>query len=174
HDVREVFADIFGSAVVLNVVYDVAHNIAKFEEHFGQNLLVHRKGATRALPPLHPQNPERYKKTGHPAIIPGSMNSPSYILTGNDAVRETFCSVNHGAGRVMSCSNARKKITAEAFLSSLGEVMLNTRNIRKLLDEAPMAYKNINEVVGTLNEIGLINLIARLKPLAVIKGEGDD
>lgn len=174
HDVREAFADIFGSSVVLNVVYDVAHNIAKFEEHFAQNLLVHRKGATRALPPLHPQNPDRYKKTGHPAIIPGSMNSPSYILTGTDAVRETFCSVNHGAGRVMSRSHARKNITTEAFLSSVGEVMLNTRNVRQLLDEAPLAYKNISEVVSTLNEIGLTNIVARLRPLAVIKGEGDE
>jgi len=174
HDVRDAFVDIFGSSVVLNVVYDVAHNIAKFEEHFEQNLLVHRKGATRALPPLHPQNPERYKNTGHPAIIPGSMNSPSYILTGRNAVRETFCSVNHGAGRVMSRSYARKNITTEAFLSSMGEVMLNTRNLRQLLDEAPFAYKNISEVVATLNEIGLTNIVARLRPLAVIKGEGDE
>lgn len=174
HDIREAFIDIFRSSVELKVVYDVAHNIAKFEEHFGQKLLVHRKGATRALPPKHPQNSKQFEKTGHPAIIPGSMNSPSYILTGRDAVRETFCSVNHGAGRVMSRSYARKNISAEAFLSSIGEVMLSTRNVRQLLDEAPSAYKNISEVVATLSEIGLTNIVASLKPLAVIKGESDE
>ncbi len=174
HDVREALSDIFGAVAVVNVVYDVAHNIAKFEEHFSQSLLVHRKGATRALPPFHPQNPNRYKATGHPAIIPGNMNSPSYIITGTDAVRETFCSVNHGAGRLMSRSQARKNITAETFLSSVGEVMLNTRNVRQLFDEAPLAYKNIDDVVSTLNEIGLTKIVARLKPLAVIKGESDE
>lgn len=173
YDVREALSDIFGAVAVANVVYDVAHNIAKFEEHFSQSLLVHRKGATRALPPFHPQNPNRYKATGHPAIIPGNMNSPSYIITGTDAVRETFCSVNHGAGRLMSRSQARKSITAETFLASVGDVMLNTRNVRQLLDEAPLAYKNIDEVVRTLSEIGLTKIVARLKPLAVIKGEGD-
>lgn len=176
-DVRDAFAEVFGVSdrrLGLNVVYDVAHNIAKFEEHFGQKLLVHRKGATRALPPGHPQNPQRYRATGHPAIVPGSMNSSSYVLTGTDAVRETFCSVNHGAGRVMSRSAARKTINRERFLSSIGEVMLNTRNYQQLFDEAPPAYKDIDEVVETLAQIGLTKEIARLRPLAVIKGEGDD
>lgn len=173
-DVREAFTEILGSSAELRVVYDVAHNIAKFEEHYKQRLLVHRKGATRALPPGHPQNPQRYIETGHPAIIPGSMNSPSYVLTGTEAVGETFCSVNHGAGRVMSRSYAKKNISAAEFLSSVGDVMVNTRNVRQLLDEAPLAYKNIDDVVETLTGIGLTKIVARLKPLAVIKGEGDE
>ncbi|MDW7651555.1 MAG: RtcB family protein [Bacillota bacterium] len=177
YDVREAFAEVFadsGEEFGLDVVYDVAHNIAKFETHHGENLLVHRKGATRALPPGHPQNPDRFCGSGHPVIIPGSMNSPSYVLTGTEAVRETFCSVNHGAGRVMSRSAARKAISREQFMASVGEVLLNTRDYKQLLDEAPPAYKDINDVVDTLAEVGLTKKIARLCPLAVIKGEGDD
>jgi tRNA-splicing ligase RtcB len=177
HDVREAFRAVFNRddrELGLSVVYDVAHNIAKFEEHFGRSLLIHRKGATRALPPGHAQNPECYRTTGHPAIVPGSMNSPSYVLTGTDAVAETFCSVNHGAGRQLSRSAARKSISRDQFLSSVGSVLLNTRDCGQLLDEAPAAYKDINEVVETLTEIGLTRKIARLMPLAVIKGEGDE
>ena len=176
-DVREAFTAVLGKhhrELGLDVVYDVAHNIAKFETHRGVELLVHRKGATRALPPGHPQNPKRFAKTGHPAIIPGSMNTSSYVLTGTEAVRETFCSVNHGAGRVMSRSAARKNISLETFTASVGDVMLNTRNVKQLLDEAPGAYKNIDDVIDTLTDIGLTKIVARLRPLAVIKGEGDD
>ncbi|MBS4031971.1 MAG: RtcB family protein [Clostridiales bacterium] len=177
YDIREAFREVLGGSdqdFGLNVVYDVAHNIAKFEEHFGRRALVHRKGATRALPPGHPINPDRYKDTGHPAIIPGSMNSPSYLVTGTAAVSETFHSVNHGAGRTLSRSAARKTINHEAFTASIGNVMLNTRDYKQLFDEAPLAYKDINDVVETLAEIGLTRKVARLKPLAVIKGEGDD
>jgi len=177
HDVRDAFRSVFGRddrELGLDVVYDVAHNIAKFEEHFGYQLLIHRKGATRALPPGHAQNPSRYKRTGHPAIVPGSMNSPSYVLVGTPAVSETFCSVNHGAGRQLSRTAARRSISREEFLSSVGNVMFNTRDYKQLLDEAPLAYKDIDDVVETLAEIGLTRKIARLRPLAVIKGEGDE
>jgi tRNA-splicing ligase RtcB (3'-phosphate/5'-hydroxy nucleic acid ligase) len=173
YDIREAFAEVLGPGQ-LNVVYDVAHNIAKFEEHFGRLLLVHRKGATRALPPGHRQNPERYRDTGHPAIIPGSMNTPSYVLTGTEGTRETFCSVNHGAGRRLSRSAAFKSISREAFAGSVGDVMLNTRDVKKLLDEAPQAYKDIDDVIDTLADIGLTRKVVRLRPLAVIKGEGDE
>ncbi|MCW3489572.1 RtcB family protein [Dethiobacter alkaliphilus] len=172
-DIREAFQEVLGETD-LAVVYDVAHNIAKFEEHFGEKLLVHRKGATRALPPGHGENPVCYVATGHPAIVPGSMNSPSYVLTGTEAAKESFCSVNHGAGRVMSRSAAKKHISREQFMSSVGDVLLNTRNYKQLLDEAPPAYKNINDVVDTLADIGLTKITARLQPLAVIKGQGDD
>ncbi len=175
HDVREAFAEVLvGRKIGLDVVYDVAHNIAKFERHGGRELLVHRKGATRALPPGHPHNPACYMAVGHPAIIPGSMNSPSYVLTGTAAVTETFCSVNHGAGRALSRSAARKSIDREQFMASVGDVMINTRDYKQLLDEAPPAYKNVDDVVDTLVKIGLTKKIVRLKPLAVIKGEGDD
>jgi tRNA-splicing ligase RtcB (3'-phosphate/5'-hydroxy nucleic acid ligase) len=174
HDIREAFSEVLGRNIALAVVYDVAHNIAKTEEHCGEQLLVHRKGATRALPPGHPQNPACYMGSGHPAIVPGSMNSPSYVLTGTEHVYETFCSVNHGAGRRMSRSAAFKTISREAFTASTGDIMINTRDFRKLLDEAPLAYKNIDDVVDTLAEIGLTSKVVRLQPLAVIKGEGDE
>lgn len=177
YDIRDAFQDILrrsDSELGLDVVYDVAHNIAKFEEHFGEKLLVHRKGATRALPPGHRQNPVRYRDTGHPAIVPGSMNSPSYVLTGTEAVKETFCSVNHGAGRSLSRSAAKKNINRDEFIASMGDVLLNTRNYQQLFDEAPKAYKDINDVVDTLAAIGLTKKIVRLQPLAVIKGEGDE
>lgn len=177
HNVREAFRTVFNRddrELGLSVVYDVAHNIAKFEEHFGRALLIHRKGATRALPPGHGQNPECYRMTGHPAIVPGSMNSASYVLTGTAAVTETFCSVNHGAGRQLSRSAARKAVSREQFTSQVGNVLINVRDCRQLLDEAPAAYKDIDEVVETLAGIGLTRKIVRLMPLAVIKGEGDD
>ncbi len=177
HDIRGAFAEVFGCDdrdLGLGLVYDVAHNIAKFETHFGRRVLVHRKGATRALPPGHDKNPPHYRETGHPAIIPGSMNSPSYVLTGTPAVTETFCSVNHGAGRVLSRSAARREVTKESFMEALGEVLVNTRNIKQLYDESPLAYKDVDDVVDTLAEIGLTRKIVRLKPLAVIKGEGDE
>jgi len=177
HDVRDAFRTVFNRddrELGLSVVYDVAHNIAKFEEHFGRSLLIHRKGATRALPPDHARNPVCYRATGHPAIVPGSMNSPSYVLAGTAAVAETFYSVNHGAGRLLSRSAARKSISREQFLDSVGAVLLNTRDYKQLLDEAPAAYKDIDDVVDTLAEIGLTRKIARLLPLAVVKGEGDE
>lgn len=177
YDLRQAFAAVFGRDdcdLGLALVYDVAHNIAKFEAHSGRRVLVHRKGATRALPPGHEKNPAHYRKTGHPAIVPGSMNSSSYVLTGTPAVAETFYSVNHGAGRVLSRSAARREVTEESFRKSMGDVLLSTRNLKQLFDEAPAAYKNVDDVVDTLAEIGLTRKIARLKPLAVIKGEGGE
>jgi len=102
------------------------------------------------------------------------MNSPSFVVTGTEAAGETFCSVNHGAGRVLSRSAAKKNISREEFLASVGNVMLNSRDYRQLLDEAPSAYKDIRDVVDTLFEIGLTKKVAKLRPLAVIKGEGDE
>lgn len=176
HDIREAFAEVLGKpweSLGMRVVYDVAHNIAKFEEHFGRRLLVHRKGATRALPAGHPVNPRRYLKTGHPVLIPGSMGTASYVAVGLPGIEETFTSANHGAGRVLSRSAARRQISREAFEASLGDVLYNVDNYRAIVDEAPGAYKDIDAVVDTLAEIGLTLKVARLRPLAVIKGEGD-
>jgi len=177
HDVREAFARVFHrpyEEMGLQVVYDVAHNIAKVEEHGGQRVLVHRKGATRALPPGHGENPPIYLNTGHPALIPGSMGTASYVLVGTPLAAETFYSVNHGAGRVLSRTAARKQISASQLQQSLGDVLVNARNLGRLLDEAPGAYKDIHSVVDTLAAIGLTRKVARLRPMAVIKGEGDD
>ena len=176
HDLRQAFQEVLGrpwQRLGLQVVYDVAHNIAKFEEHFGRRLLVHRKGATRALPAGHPVNPQRYRALGHPVLIPGSMGTASYVAVGQPGIEETFTSANHGAGRVLSRSEARRRISRARFEESLGQVLYNVDDYRAIVDEAPDAYKDIDAVVDTLAEIGLTRKVARLRPLAVIKGEGD-
>jgi len=174
HAVREALRELLGiPSREVRQVYDVAHNIAKFEEHFGQKVLVHRKGATRALPPQHPNNPPQYLKSGHPALLPGSMAAGSYVVVGTPSLSETFFSVNHGAGRSMSRSHARKNISEGELRDSLGATLVNARNLRSILDEAPAAYKDIDAVSAVLADIGLTRLVARLKPLAVIKGEDD-
>ncbi len=169
-DVRKAGREILGCRE-MPVLYDVAHNIAKIEPHHGKKVLVHRKGATRALAPGHPNNPLVYMETGHPVLIPGSMGTPSYVLTGTELTRETFYSVNHGAGRTMSRTAASKEITVEEFAREMGTILYNTRNPREVLDEAPQAYKDIDHVVDTLAEIGLTRKVARMRPLAVIKGK---
>lgn len=175
--VREAFMEVLKKPleeIGLELVYDVAHNIAKVEEHRGRTLLVHRKGATRALPAGHRDNPARYRRTGHPAIIPGSMGTASYVVLGTGNIAETFNSVNHGAGRTMSRKKARSTVSMEEFRASLEGVLLRAKNLRALFDEAPLAYKDIDEVVGTLVDAGLTLPVVRLKPLAVIKGEGEE
>ncbi len=154
----------------LGQIYDVAHNIAKFEEHQGSKVLIHRKGATRALPPGHPLNPQIYKNTGQPAIIPGSMGTSSYVTVAREKASETYFSVNHGAGRVLSRSQAKKQISKNDFQKQMGDVRYNVRDYKKIVDEAPGAYKNIDDVINTLSEIDITEKICRLKPLAAIKG----
>jgi len=174
HDIIQAFSDVLGESprsLGMRIVYDVAHNIAKWEEHRGARLLVHRKGATRALPLGHPDNPPVFARTGHPALIPGSMGTASYVLVGTPKAKETFFSVNHGAGRTLSRNAAAKSITKEQFEESMGEVLYNSRNYRELVDEAPLAYKDIEEVVETLVTLGFTTKVARLRPLAVIKGK---
>ncbi len=160
----------FFPGIKFSLIYDVAHNIAKWEVHQGKRLLVHRKGATRALPPQHPQNPKKYMATGHPAIVPGSMGTPSYVLIGTPKAQETFFSVNHGAGRLMSRKEAFRTISKDQFETSMGSVIYNLP-YHKIADEAPGAYKNIEDVVETLVEAGITKKVAKLVPLAVIKGD---
>ncbi|MFC1711823.1 RtcB family protein [Patescibacteria group bacterium] len=166
--IRQVFNKNFNCD--LNLLYDVAHNIAKWENHQGKWLLIHRKGATRALPPNHPQNPKEYKETGHPAIVPGSMGTASYIMVGLPKIKETYCSINHGAGRVMSRTQAKKQISEAEFKKIMGNIVYN-KPFYKIADEAPQAYKNIKEVINTLVKAGLTKKVAKLVPLAVIKGD---
>lgn len=173
HDIIQAFSDVLGESprsLGMRLVYDVAHNIAKWEDHRGSRLLVHRKGATRALPAGHPDNPPTFTRTGHPALIPGSMGTASYVLVGTPKAKETFFSVNHGAGRTLSRNAAAKTITKEQFEESMGEVLYNSRNYKELVDEAPPAYKDIEEVVDTLASLDITRKVARLRPLAVIKG----
>ncbi|HHX23242.1 MAG: RtcB family protein [Tepidanaerobacteraceae bacterium] len=174
HFVREAFVEILkksDSDLGLNLLYDVAHNIAKKEKHNNTWLLVHRKGATRALPAGHEDNPACYKKTGHPAIIPGSMGTGSYVVLGTSEIARTFNSVNHGAGRVMSRKRARSEFSKEDLMDQLGHVVTVAHNMKSLLDEAPLAYKDIDEVIFTLVEAGITKPVIKLKPLGVLKGE---
>jgi tRNA-splicing ligase RtcB len=171
HDIREVFKRIFkNKEAKLKLLYDVAHNIAKWENHQGKTVLVHRKGATRALPAGHEQNPQHYLETGHPAIVPGSMGTSSYVMVGLPDAQETYFSINHGAGRTMSRGEAKRTIKKEDFEKQMGAILYN-QPFHVIADEAPGAYKDIDLVVETLVEAGLSKKICRLRPLAVIKGD---
>jgi len=161
----------------LNLVYDVAHNIAKFEEHTingkKEILCVHRKGATRSFGPGRKELPEIYKETGQPILLPGSMGTASYVLVGTKKAEEvSFASTAHGAGRIHSRTYATKNISPEALKKEMEahDVIFRAGSIRGLLEEAPEAYKNIDEVAKVSHELGIGNLVARLKPLAVMKG----
>lgn len=176
HDIREAFGETFGKDpkkdLEMFLIYDVAHNIAKIEEFEGRRILVHRKGATRAFPTGHPMLDAKYKTTGHPAIVPGSMGTASYVMVGTAAAKQSWYSVNHGSGRAMSRKEASRTISEEEFRKSMGEVLYNARDWRLLIDEAPLAYKNIIEVVETLVDADIAKKVAKMKPLAVIKGAG--
>lgn len=176
--VREAWKSALGnSAGQLGVLYDVAHNIAKIESYKinGQEkkLIVHRKGATRAFPPHHPELPELYLETGQPVLIPGSMGTASYVLVGSEgAMRETFGSTCHGAGRAMSRTQARKEMPGKELLKYLAKkgVTIQTKDIWSLPEEAPYAYKDVENVVDVVHNAGIAKKVARLRPMAVIKG----
>ncbi|MBE3591889.1 MAG: RtcB family protein [Thermoanaerobacter sp.] len=171
-DVMKAFEDVLkksSESMGFQLVYDVAHNIAKWEIHGGRRLLVHRKGATRALPSGHPQNPSFYKESGHPALIPGSMGTGSYVVVGTEKAAETFYSVNHGAGRRLS-RNKAKKISKEEFEKAMRNVVYNVRSYKDIADESPLAYKDVEEVVSVLEKREITIPVARFVPLAVVKG----
>jgi len=161
----------------LGLIYDVSHNTAKFEKHVvdgeEKGLCVHRKGATRAFGPNHPDLPEKYKQVGQPVIIPGDMGSCSYVLVGTEtAMKSCFGSTCHGAGRVMSRSRAKKMIRGDQLkreLESKGIVVL-AGHMALLAEEAPQAYKDVSEVVNVCQGAGLSRKVAKLKPMAVLKG----
>jgi len=177
HCSRQVWKKILGKNEKLELLYDVAHNIIKKEKYVinGKEVevIVHRKGATRAFPPGHKEIPDKYKETGQPVIIPGSMGTASYILAGQSKGEESFFSVSHGAGRAMSRNEAVKVISGQEVLKSLKSknIIIKCRSVRGIAEEAPLAYKNIDEVVTVINNAGLAQKIAKLIPLAVIKGE---
>ncbi|OQX52819.1 MAG: RNA-splicing ligase RtcB [Candidatus Cloacimonas sp. 4484_209] len=178
--VREAFEKIMGTTAEklgMHLIYDVAHNIAKFEEHRvngeTRTLCVHRKGATRAFPPNHPKIPLKYKKIGQPVIIPGDMGSHSYILVGTKrAMEETFGSTCHGAGRVMSRHKALDATKGRAIFRELEDIGIYVRSasVKTLREETPEAYKNIEEVVDTVHMAGIGKKVVRMRPLGVIKG----
>jgi len=180
HWVRETFEKVLGEPAErldMRMIYDVAHNIAKFEDHTvkgrSQKLVVHRKGATRAFAPKHPDLPEIYQNVGQPVLIPGDMGTASYVLVGTQkAMEESFGSTCHGAGRVMSRTAAVKKLRGRDIrweLEKKGIISLH-RGRNTMFEEAPEAYKNIHQVVDIVHGAGLSLKVARMKPLGVVKG----
>jgi tRNA-splicing ligase RtcB (3'-phosphate/5'-hydroxy nucleic acid ligase) len=176
HWTREVFKRILGNGN-LNLVYDIGHNIAKFEDHIidgkEQTVLVHRKGATRAFGKGHKEIPSDYITVGQPVLIPGSMGTHSYVLVGSEkAMRESFGSTCHGAGRAKSRTKAKAEVTAQQVIQQLNDYGVLARSQTKdgLTEENPSAYKNVDIVVDVVHNAGLASKVCRLRPLGVIKG----
>jgi tRNA-splicing ligase RtcB len=177
---REVFARVFGrpwQELQMNLVYDVCHNIAKFEEHGvggkTKRVWVHRKGATRAFPPGHPEIPAIYRKVGQPVIIPGDMGRASWVLVGQaGSMERTFGTTCHGAGRAMSRTAAVKDAGGRRIDKELEArgVIARAQSRKGLAEEQPKAYKNVDEVVDVVHRAGLSKKVARMRPVGVIKG----
>jgi len=172
--VRRAFQRIAGSPDI-QLLYDVSHNLAKLEHHVVDGteraLCVHRKGATLALPPGHPALPRDLAATGQPVLVPGSMGTASYVLRGV-AHGGAFNSTCHGAGRAMSRHEALRRISGAALRRELETAGVTVRagSLRGLAEEAPFAYKDIDEVVLTCERAGLAQRVARLVPIGVVKG----
>ncbi len=176
HQIRESFAAVFGTSAEelgMELVYDVAHNIAKVEGYPEGDLLVHRKGSTRAFGPGSPELPQDYQRTGQPVICGGSMETGSYLLVGTErAVRETFGSTMHGSGRTMSRAQAKKQIRGEQLQQQMKQhgILVKAVSMSGLAEEAGFAYKNISEVVETVDRAGITKKVAELRPIGNIKG----
>jgi len=178
HGVRSVFNELFGERTAhVRTVYEVAHNIAKIENHEyeGKNrtLCVHRKGATRAFPPGSPHIPLRYRHVGQPVLVPGDMGTNSYILVGKQgAMSETFGSACHGAGRVLSRKRAVKQSRGRSIPEELAQagIYVMAAGRRTLQEEMPEAYKDVTNVVDAVTGAGLCAKVARLKPIGCLKG----
>jgi len=161
----------------LDVVYGVCHNVGKIEEHKvngeKKRVYIHRKGATRAFGPGSPDIPEDYKNVGQPALIPGSMGTASYVLIGTDQAKDlTFSSVCHGAGRLMSRHKALKRFRGETVKQMLKErgILVRSASWKGIAEEAPGVYKDVDEVVRVCQEAGIARIIAKLRPMGVVKG----
>lgn len=180
HRIREGFSKVFKKSaeeLEMNLVYDVAHNIAKLEEHRidgkKKKLIVHRKGATRAFPPGHEELNKLYKDTGQPVIIGGSMETGSFLLVGTEkAMDETFGTSCHGSGRTMSRTKAKHEVRGEKLLQDMAKKGIYVRSVSMsgLAEEAGIAYKDINEVVKTVELAGISKPVVGLRPIGNIKG----
>merc|ERR1712194_234009 len=182
--VRQAFAKVFGKSpgdLDMHVIYDVSHNIAKFEEHLVldgkkkklKTLLVHRKGSTRAFPPHHPLIPTDYQMTGQPVLIGGTMGTCSYVLVGTEkGMAETFGSTCHGAGRALSRNASRNKLDYTEVLGKLEEKGISVRvaSPKLIMEESPESYKDVSEVVNTCHDAGISRKVVKLRPIAVVKG----
>ncbi len=177
HHTRKAWESVLGKGDKLELLYDVAHNIAKIEDYEvngkKMKLCVHRKGATRAFPPGHPELGGHYQKTGQPVLIPGSMGTVSYVFAGTAESKQAWHTVCHGAGRAMSRHAAMRAITGQEVIRQLGRknILIKCWSMRGIAEEAPIAYKDIDAVVDVVHNAGLARKVARLVPLAVIKGE---
>lgn len=180
HWTREAFQEVFGPAgggSGLELVYDVCHNIAKLETHQVQGrstrVCVHRKGATRAFAPGHPGLSDTYRKVGQPILIPGDMGTASYVLVGTQqAMDETFGSTCHGAGRVMSRKAAKKAAKGRSLQQELEKkgILIRASGKGTMAEEMPDAYKDVTEVVDVVDGSGISKKVAKLRPIAAIKG----
>jgi tRNA-splicing ligase RtcB len=180
HWVREAFERTMGQSAEdmdMHIVYDVAHNIAKIEEHEvdGQRkkLCVHRKGATRAFGPGLSEVPQRYQDIGQPVLIPGDMGTASYVLVGTEkAMKESYGSTCHGAGRIMSRSEAKRRWQGDKVVGDLQRrnIYVKAQSLKVVAEEAPMAYKEVDDVVRVVHGAGISRKVVRLTPLGVVKG----
>lgn len=173
HNVREAWNKVFGASAKLRTVYDVAHNIGKREVHDGRGLLVHRKGATRAFGPDRREVPEAYRVVGQPVLIPGTMGTSSYVLVGtSEGMGTAFGTSCHGAGRRMSRAQAKRTIRGAELRQALEKrgIVIRCDSDSGLAEEAPEAYKDVEDVVDVVEKAGLAKKVARLKPIAVMKG----
>ncbi len=180
NSIRKSFEQVFGKssdALGMELLYDVEHNIAKIENHIVngkyKDLVVHRKGATRAFGPGSAEVPKIYRNTGQPVIIPGSMGTASYVLVGrNEAMAETFGSSCHGSGRVMSRHQAIREISQQRTLSDLKSkhIEIRVRNKKLISEEAEWAYKNVDNVVQSIEGANISSIIAKMTPVGVTKG----
>ena len=174
---RKAFSHVFGGdgkSLGMDTVYDVSHNIAKIEKHGGEELCVHRKGATRAFGPDSSDIPQKYKSFGQPVIVPGDMGTSSYVLSGTaGAMDQTFGSTCHGAGRALGRKAALKKYNSTNLVKQLwkkNRVYVRARSPRVASEEAPGAYKDVSEVVDVCHATGIANKVVKLKPIGVVKG----
>ncbi|WP_340819124.1 RtcB family protein [Methanolobus sp. WCC4] len=180
HWSREVFDDFFKAEhgdLGLDLVYDVAHNVAKLEKHMidgeEKKVYVHRKGATRAFPAGHPEVPDDYRDIGQPVIIPGSMGTASYVLKGGpNSMELTFGSACHGAGRVMSRKSAKKELRGEDIQKDLRSqgIIVRATQPSLIAEEAPEVYKSSSDVVDVVHDLGIATKVARVLPMGVVKG----
>jgi tRNA-splicing ligase RtcB len=179
HWIRESFAQVYGEQIIdsMKLVYDVCHNIAKMEKHKvdkkNRDLCVHRKGATRAFCTGRVELPQKYLDVGQPVLIPGSMGTSSYVLVGLEgAMQKSFGSSCHGAGRMMSRSLAKHTWDAQQIVDELNKknIFVRTDQVSAVCEEAPGAYKDVDEVVASVKQAGLCNPVAKMIPLGVVKG----
>jgi tRNA-splicing ligase RtcB len=180
HRARETFQQVLGMGpreLAMHQVYDICHNIAKRETHLlegrQRTVCVHRKGATRAFPPGHPDVCEAYRHVGQPILIPGDMGTASYVLAGTQAaMQESFGSTCHGAGRVLSRKAAKKRSKGRAIHRELADkgILVKWTGRSTLAEEMPDAYKDINQVVDAVHGAGISKKVAKLRPICVIKG----